>query len=74
VKGIPVAGVAKAAAMMPLIRIGVTPALSGMFIKRAGVDGPKTTALQSLSREYSGVSWFRQASGADLVHHEVQFS
>jgi hypothetical protein len=44
--------------MMPLSRIGVTPALSGIFIKRVGTVGPKATALQSLSRRYSGVSWF----------------
>jgi len=54
---------AQAAAMMPLIRIEVTPALSGIFIKRAGIGGPKTTALQSLSRRYSGVSWFRSSVG-----------
>jgi hypothetical protein len=52
---------AQAAAMMLLIRIEVTPALSGIFIKRAGIGGPKTTALQSLSRRYSGVSWFRSS-------------
>jgi hypothetical protein len=63
VRGIPVTDVAKAAAMMPLIRIEVTPALNGIFIKRANVDGPKTTALQSLSRKYSGFSWFRSSVG-----------
>jgi hypothetical protein len=61
---------AQAAAMMPLIRIEVRPALSGIFIKRAGIGGPKTTALQSLSRRYSGVEdiWvfrgFGQASAS----------
>ena len=61
--------------MMPLIRIEVTPAPSGIFIKRAGIGGPKTTALQSLSRRYSGVLWFSvKRRRADLVHHEVQFS
>jgi hypothetical protein len=44
--------------MMPLSRIEVTPALSGIFIKRVRIVGPKATALQSLSRRYSGVSWF----------------
>jgi hypothetical protein len=54
---------AQAAAMMPLIRIELTPALSGIFIERAGIGGPKTTALQSLSRRYSRVSWFRSSVG-----------
>ena len=49
--------------MMPLIRIELTPALSGIFIERAGIGGPKTTALQSLSRRYSRVSWFRSSVG-----------
>ena len=38
-------------------------ALSGIFIERVGIGGPKTTALQSLSRRYSGVSWFRSSVG-----------
>jgi hypothetical protein len=54
---------AQAAAMMALIRIEVRPALSGIFIKRAGIGGPKITALQSLSRRHSGVEDIRVFRG-----------
>jgi hypothetical protein len=37
--------------------------VSGIVIKRAGIGGPKITALQSLSRSYPGVSWFRSSVG-----------
>jgi hypothetical protein len=35
--------------------------LTGIFIKRAGIGGSKTTALQSLSTRYSVIRGFGQA-------------
>jgi hypothetical protein len=52
--------------MMPLIRIEVTPALSGIFIKRAGIGGPKLLHCNRYREDIRVFRGFGQASASTM--------